>query len=61
MCTIMWSLILSVGSNWHTSMRVMAAVMVHKENPYAPCINPEMVYVSCNPKPLDVLNGFQIL
>jgi len=39
----------------------MAAVMVHKENPYAPCINPEMVYVSCNPKPLDVLNGFQIL
>ena len=28
-------------------------------NPYAPCINPEMVSVSCTSKPLDVLNGFQ--
>jgi len=25
----------------------------------APCINPKMVSVSCTPKPLDVLNGFQ--
>jgi len=33
--------------------------MVHKENPYAPCINPEVVSVSCTPKPLDVLNDFQ--
>jgi len=27
-------------------------------NPYAPCINPEMVSVSCTSKPLDVFNGF---
>lgn len=37
-----------------------AAVMVHKEgNPYAPCINLEIVSVNCIPKPLNVLNGFQ--